>query len=83
MTKIGIYIFRRDLRLEDNIGLLNLIKEVDIVLPIFILDRNQIKKTKHNINDALSKTITWYISKFKNNFFDQKNYGKRIGLIND
>ena len=40
-------------------------------------------KTKHNINDALSKTITWYISKFKDNFFDQKNYGKRIGLIND
>ena len=40
-------------------------------------------KTKHNINDALSKTIIWYISKFKDNFFDQKNYGKRIGLIND
>jgi dTDP-glucose 4,6-dehydratase len=40
-------------------------------------------KTKHNINDALSKTITWYISKFKDNFFNQKNYGKRIGLIND
>ena len=40
-------------------------------------------KTKHNINDALSKTIKWYISKFKDNFFDQKNYKKRIGLIND
>ena len=40
-------------------------------------------KTKHNIDDALSETIKWYISKFKNNFFDQKNYGKRIGLIND
>ena len=40
-------------------------------------------KTKYNINDALSKTIKWYISKFKDNFFDQKNYGKRIGLIND
>ena len=40
-------------------------------------------KTKHNINDALSKTIIWYISKFKDNFFDKKNYGKRIGLIND
>ena len=26
--------------------------------------------TKHNINDALSKTIKWYISKFKDNFFD-------------
>ena len=54
----------------------------------YSLNSEKIKKdldweTKHNINDALSKTITWYISKFKNNFFDQKNYGKRIGLIND
>jgi dTDP-glucose 4,6-dehydratase len=54
----------------------------------YSLNSEKIKKnldweTKHNINDALSKTITWYISKFKDNFFDQKNYGKRIGLIND
>ena len=40
-------------------------------------------ETKYKINEALSKTITWYISKFKDNFFDKKNYGKRIGLIND
>ena len=54
----------------------------------YSLNSEKIKKkldwdTKHNINDALSKTIKWYISKFKDNFFDQKNYGKRIGLIND
>lgn len=54
----------------------------------YLLNSKKIKKklgwkTKHNIDDALSETIKWYISKFKNNFFDQKNYGKRIGLIND
>ena len=38
--KIGIYIFRRDLRLKDNIGLLKLQSEVDIIIPIFILDKN-------------------------------------------
>ncbi len=54
----------------------------------YSLNSEKIKKKlgwdiKYNINDALSKTIKWYISKFKDNFFDQKNYGKRIGLIND
>jgi len=48
--KIGIYIFRRDLRLNDNLGLLKLISEVDIIIPIFILDKNQIKKNKYNKN---------------------------------
>jgi len=46
--KIGIFIFRRDLRLNDNIGLIKLASEVDIIIPIFILDKYQIKKTKHN-----------------------------------
>ena len=46
--KIGIFIFRRDLRLNDNLGLIKLSKEVDIIIPIFILDEYQIKKNKHN-----------------------------------
>ena len=45
---IGIFIFRRDLRLYDNIGLLNTIKNVDLIIPIFILDSKQIKKNKKN-----------------------------------
>ena len=47
-AKIGIYIFRRDLRLSDNLGLIKLSKEVDIIIPIFILDPKQIKCTKAN-----------------------------------
>jgi len=46
--KIGIFIFRRDLRLQDNLGLQRLQSEVDIIIPIFILDRYQIKKSSHN-----------------------------------
>jgi deoxyribodipyrimidine photo-lyase len=47
-NSIGIFIFRRDLRLNDNIGLLKLKNEVDIIIPIFILDKKQVKKNKHN-----------------------------------
>jgi deoxyribodipyrimidine photo-lyase len=46
--KIGIFIFRRDLRLSDNLGLIKLSHEVDIIIPVFILDKKQIKKNKHN-----------------------------------
>ena len=46
--KIGIFIFRRDHRLNDNLGLIKLAKEVDIIIPIFILDKYQIKINKHN-----------------------------------
>ena len=38
----GIYIFRRDLRLNDNHGLINLMKKCDKVIPMFFLDKNQI-----------------------------------------
>ena len=55
--KIGIYIFRRDLRLNDNIGLIKLQENVDLIIPIFILDKNQIKKTSHNINYFSSNAV--------------------------
>jgi deoxyribodipyrimidine photo-lyase len=45
---IGIFIFRRDLRLEDNLGLIELSKKVDQILPIFIFDPQQIKLSEHN-----------------------------------
>ena len=44
----GIFIFRRDHRLNDNLGLINFCSKVDTVLPIFILDENQIIKNKKN-----------------------------------
>jgi deoxyribodipyrimidine photolyase len=46
--KIGLFIFRRDLRLYDNLALYELSKLVDIIIPIFILDINQIKINNNN-----------------------------------
>ena len=48
MTKIGIHIFRRDLRIYDNVALHLLSKEVDKIIPIFIFDPFQIDKTSEN-----------------------------------
>jgi deoxyribodipyrimidine photo-lyase len=48
MTKIGIHIFRRDLRLDDNVALYLLSKEVDKIIPIFIFDPFQIDHTTEN-----------------------------------
>jgi deoxyribodipyrimidine photo-lyase len=48
VKKIGLYIFRRDLRLTDNLALNLLAKQVDEIIPIFILDPNQIKKNNKN-----------------------------------
>ena len=44
----GIHIFRRDLRINDNVALYNLSKEVDHIIPIFIFDPFQIDKTSEN-----------------------------------
>ena len=46
--RLGVFIFRRDLRLYDNLGLINLAKISDIIIPVFILDENQIVKNNKN-----------------------------------
>jgi len=48
MTKIGIHIFRRDLRIHDNVALYLLSKQVDKIIPIFIFDPFQIDHTSEN-----------------------------------
>lgn len=48
MNSIGIFIFRKDLRLNDNLGLINLSKKCKIIYCIFILDDYQIEKSSHN-----------------------------------
>lgn len=44
MDEIGIFIFRRDYRITDNYGLIQLSKQCKKVLPVFILDPHQVKK---------------------------------------
>jgi deoxyribodipyrimidine photo-lyase len=59
--EISIFWFRRDLRIDDNNGLYNALKENDTVLPIFIYDKNILNKLNTNdhrigyINHSISK----------------------------
>lgn len=69
MTKYNkaIFIFRRDLRLDDNLGLLKALSHSKTVLPVFILDPEQVNKRKsyrsiefmaeslHSLNSELEK----------------------------
>ena len=48
MTNIGIFIFRRDFRIDDNLALSKLSKKVDKIIPIFILDPFQILENEKN-----------------------------------
>ena len=40
--EVGFYIFRKDLRIKDNRGLIKLSEKVKFIIPIFIFDINQI-----------------------------------------
>ena len=46
MYKKTLFIFRRDLRIEDNIGLIESLQNSEEVIPCFIYDENIIKKLK-------------------------------------
>ena len=59
---VSIFWFRRDLRLEDNVGLFHALSENENVLPIFIFDKNILDKLEdkydrrvHFIHQALEK----------------------------
>ncbi len=47
ITKTSIFIFRRDYRIEDNIGFMKCMKESDNVLPIFIFTPEQANKSRN------------------------------------
>jgi len=48
INKLGIFIFRKDFRLYDNLALIELSKNCDNIIPIFIFDNYQIDITDHN-----------------------------------
>ena len=68
--EISIFWFRRDLRIDDNNGLYNALKENDTVLPIFIYDKNILNKL--NTNDHRIEYINHSISKM-NDTLSKKN----------
>ena len=48
MGRHTLFWFRRDLRLNDNVGLFNALSESESVIPIFIFDSNIIDKLPNN-----------------------------------
>ena len=43
--------------------------------------KNKLKwKCKSNFDQRINETVIWYINKFKNNYFKNKNFKHRIGL---
>lgn len=57
MFKKSVFIFRRDLRLQDNIALTYICKHSEIVIPIFIFDPFQIKTHRKNKNYISNNAI--------------------------
>lgn len=49
----SLFIFRRDLRLEDNIGLINSLKKSDVVIPIFIFTKEQLVDNEFKSNNSV------------------------------
>lgn len=53
MSTVGIHIFRRDYRLNDNTSLIELCSKVDIVIPIFIFTTQQIKNNEYRSDNCV------------------------------
>lgn len=53
MASVGIHIFHRDLRLEDNTALNALAATVDTIVPVFIFDERQTQQHPYRSNPGL------------------------------
>ncbi|WP_062059330.1 cryptochrome/photolyase family protein [Aquimarina longa] len=77
--KITIFWFRRDIRLDDNVGFLEALKSENAVLPIFIFDKNIIDKLPKN--DARVTFIFERLQKIRQEL--QKTYNSSLALYYD
>ena len=53
----SLFIFHRDLRLDDNRGLIKALEESEIVYPIFIFDQRQVQNNEYRSDNALQFMI--------------------------
>lgn len=75
----SIFIFRRDLRLEDNLGLLAALEESDTVLPVFIFDPAQIDRSK---NEYFSEpAFAFMITSLRELNQDLQNRGAKLQVF--
>lgn len=76
-SKLNIFWFRRDLRLDDNVGFLNALKSDHAVLPIFIFDRDILDKLPED--DARVSFIHETLQSLRQELQDR--YGSSIALF--
>ena len=74
--KVTIFWFRRDLRLDDNVGFFNALQEENPVLPIFIFDETILEKLQKD--DARVTFIFEELQKMRNEL--QENHNSSIGI---
>lgn len=87
MSKLCLFWFRRDLRLEDNAGLYQALKNEENVQPIFIFDQNILEDLEDR-DDRRVSFIYAYIQKLKADLEKEGStlwvfYGKPIDIFTD
>ena len=79
---MNIFIFRRDLRLNDNLGINSLIKNNQKILPIFIYDKKQIDKENNQyFSDKCVQFLAESLYSLKKNI--EKNNGRLFFFYGD
>lgn len=85
MSKINIFWFRRDLRLEDNVGLHHALKSGNKVLPVFIFDTDILDHLQDKSDqrvDYIQQALTDIDEELKNHKSSLKTYyGKPIDIF--
>ncbi|MEP4597803.1 MAG: deoxyribodipyrimidine photo-lyase, partial [Cyclobacteriaceae bacterium] len=79
MPKVNVFWFRRDLRLEDNIGLFYALKDSVPVLPIFIFDKNILD----DLDDRSDARVTFIHDQISKLCQELKSYGGSIKVYYD
>ena len=85
----GIFIFRKDLRIEDNKGLILLGEHCKEIIPVFIFDSNQVDlttKTKNYLSYPALRFISESVKDLNNNIKKTKSnlyvfYGEPVGVL--
>jgi deoxyribodipyrimidine photo-lyase len=86
--KKSIYIFRRDLRLEDNTGLIKALELSELVIPIFILNPKQVTSENefynpHSIEFLFNTLRELHLSLEKKGSKLHLFYGKQLEILEE
>ena len=86
MSKIGIFIFRRDFRTQDNTALIKCDKECDIIYPIFIFTPEQVDSKKNDYRSLNAiRFMTQSLEEMNSSYLDDKLnyfYGDYLEVLN-